>query len=196
MNNIINERAFLLKAILTCLLLVIIITSLLYPSRFWYLPIFGGLISIMGIGLRRKTLVTSGIILIGGIFFLSNLTIILTTFNIILLVGLFILIYGAIIYMNDMVRLDIISTNYEGNIADTFDQYRKNWNRSIFKNLSLVLLLSLLAVMISWIGSSDFWIQINNILLLGLSVLFTLIILILLYILFVKIPELSELVEE
>lgn len=182
-----------MKAILISILLVVLTTSLLYPSPFWYLPIIGGLISITGILLKRKVLITLGMMLIVAIFFLNERPVSLSTFDIFILIGLLVLLYGAIIYLIDLVRMDMIWRNSKGDISDTFRRYRKNWNRSIIKSLSLVFLLSLLTFIISWIGSFDFWIRINNSILLGVSVLFTLCIIILLYVLFIKIPELYNL---
>lgn len=189
MKHIIRERGSLLKAILTSILLVVLTTGLLYPNMFWYIPIFGGLISIIGILLKRKVLITFGMVLIGALFFLNNLTV--SPSNIILLIGLFVLLYGAIIYLIDLVRMDMMWRNSKGDTGDTFRRYRKNWNRSIIKRLSFVFLLSILtSIMISWTASFEFWGRMGNNVLLGVSALFTLAILFFLYVLFIKLPTL------
>jgi len=175
-----------LKAILGITLLVLFIISLLYPGMFWYLPIVGGLVSITGILLKSKILITSGIVFIGVIFFLSNLTIERSPFNIILLIGFFVLFYVVIVYLNELIRMDMISRNFKGDIGNNLQLYKKNWRRSIIRNLSFVFLLSLLAFMISWMGALEFWILMDNIALLGVSAFFTLCMLFLLYILFIK----------
>jgi len=185
-KNNLPKRSPFWKAILTSILFVLIIIIFLYPGTFWYLSIIGGLISIAGIIIKWKILITSGIIFTGTIFFLSNLDMVLSPINIILLVGLFVLLYGAITYLNHLVKMDIIKRDSQGDIE--LNRYMKNWNRSIIKNLSLVYLLALLAFMVSWIGSFEFWIRMENIFLLGVSSIFTLGILLLLYIVFIKIP--------
>lgn len=164
-------------------------TSLVYPWTFLFLLMIGGVVSITGILLKRKILVTSGIVFMGAIFFFSNLAIALSPFNMMLVISTFILLYGAIIYLNNLIRIDIIWRDTQGGIEDTFDRYKKNWNRSIIKRLSFAFLLSLLAFLISWVGTFEFWIQIDNMLLLGISSLFTLVVLGLLYILFIKLPS-------
>jgi len=189
LREILYERRSFWKAILTVFLLILIMMGLVYPGAFWFLPMIGGVVSITGILLKRKILITSGIVFIGAIFFLSNLVIALSPFNVMLMISIFILLYGAIIYLNNLVRMDIIWRDSQGGIEETFDRYKKNWNRSIIKNLSFAFLLALLAFLISWIGTFEFWVQIDNMLLLGISSLFTLVILGLLYILFIKLPS-------
>jgi len=183
-----RKRGFFLKAILSTTLLVLLIIGLLYPGRYWYFPIFGGLVSIIGILFKSKILITSGIVFIGAIFFLSNLTIERSPFNMILLIAFFILFYGVIVYLNDLLRRDIICKDFRGNIGNTLYRYRKNWNRSIIKNLSFVFLIAISAFMVSWIGTFEFWVRMENIVLLVISALFILGIQLLLYILFIKIP--------
>jgi len=191
-RHFLRKRQFLLKAVLTSTLLVLLIISLLYPGTFWYLPIFGGLVSITGILLKSKILITSGIVFIGVIFFLSNLAIERSPFNIMLLIAFFVLFYSVIVYLNDLIRMDMICKDFKEDIGNTLHRYRKNWRKSIIKNLSFIFLLSLLAFMISWIGSFEFWILMDNIVLLGVSVFFTLCMLFLLFILFIKIPTLYK----
>jgi len=187
-GKVLPKRRPFWKAILTSILLVLIIVLLLYPGTFWYLPFFGGVISIIGIILKWKILITSGMVFTGTIFFLSNLNMVLSPINIILLIGLFVLLYGTITYLNHLVKIDMIKRDSQGDLEDTLDRYMKNWNRSIIKNLSFVYLLALVAFMISWIGSFEFWVQMDNIVLLGVSSIFILGILLLLYVLFIKVP--------
>jgi len=193
-DNIPKRQPFW-KAILTSSLLVLLIISLLYPVTFWYLPIVGGLVSIAGIIFKLKSLVSSGVVFIGSIFFFSKITMQLSPVNIILLIWLFVLLYAAIIYLNHLVKMDIIKRDSQGDIEDTLSRYMMKWNRSIIKSLILVYLLALLAFMIAWIGSFEFWIRMENIVLLGFSSIFTLAILVLLYVLFIKIPTLYKLEE-
>jgi len=172
--------------------MVILITSLLYPDQFWHLPILGGSVSIIGTLLKRRILISSGIAFIGTVFFLSNLGLVLSFSNIFLLITVLIVLYGFIVYLNNLIKRDIIWKNNQGDIGDTFHHYRKNWNRSVIKNLSLAFLLALIAFMISWIGSFDFWIGMENIILLGVSSVLTFALLALLYILFIKLPSLHK----
>jgi len=190
-NNL-PKRAPFWKAILTSILLVLVITILLYPGTFWYLPIIGGLVSTLGVIFKWKILITSGIVFTGTIFFLNSLDMLLSPVNIMLLIGLFVLLYGAITYLNHLVKMDMIKRDSEGGIEDTLNRYMKNWNRSILKSISFVYLLALLAFMISWIGSFEFWTQMENVVLLGVSSIFILGILLLLYVLFIKIPILYK----
>ncbi len=188
-RDVLYENRFFLKAVLTVFLLTSIIIALVYPWAFWFVTMLGGVVSVTGILLKRKILITFGIVFMGATFFLSNLAVELSPFDAISVIGMFMLLYGAIIYLNNMVRIDIIWRESHEGIEDKFDRYMKKWNRSVIKSLSFAFLLALLAFIIAWIGTFEFWIQLENIVLLGASSLFTVVILGLLYILFIKLPS-------
>ncbi len=189
---ILDERQPLWGFTLSLVLLITLTTGLLYPGGFWFIPLISGLLAIIGFGFKKRVLVTIGIVLIGAVIFLRALPLQLTPLVIMVLIGLFVVLYSAIVYMNDLVRTDMILKDSEDGIKEIHKRYSRKRNVVMIKNMSLAFFLAFIAFMTSWTGTLEFWIEMENIFLLGISGLIILLILFLLYVVFVKFLSLYE----
>lgn len=190
--SLLRERRAFIQAVMVLTFLVIITALFTYPAQIWFVVIIGGVTSAAGVFLKRKMVITAGILVIGTIFYLSHLNLDISSVNIILLIGFFILFYGCGIYVHEFARLDIILKESRGEADKHFEQYMKKWKFSAFKYLTLSFLAAVTASLTSVSASFDRGVYQGQTIIFAASLLFAVSVLILTFILIVKLPTLYE----
>ncbi len=188
-QNPLKNRTSIIKSSLTIILLISIISLLSYPGLFFYLSLCGGLVLTLGVFYKIRELIAFGIMITGVSFYFNNLAISLSLFNVALLIAIFILLYASIIYLNELIKRDIIRSNHEGEVGEILEEYAKHWRRSVLKRFSTAFILGLFSFFVIRIGTFDIWGQMDNAALVGLSTVLVFSILILLYFLLIRLPN-------
>ncbi|MFP4142580.1 MAG: hypothetical protein ACLFSM_02720 [Thermoplasmata archaeon] len=183
-----KERSSILKAYLTVFLIVSITSLFSYPGTTWYLSLVGGISLVVGILLKIKRLIPLGVIISGGTFYLSHVGIILSLTNVAFFIMMFIFFYASMIYLNEMIKRDIIRRKHRGDLMSHREKYEKNWRSFVLKKFSLSFFLSLIAFIILRTGKFGFWEKIDNFTSLVLLALLVISLLSILYFLFLKLP--------
>ncbi len=184
-----NNKISILKSSLNIIILISITSLLSYPSLFWYLSILGGIILMIGALFKMPRLIILGIVTSAGSYYLSSLGKSLSFINVTLFIVMFLFFYASIVYLNEVIRRDIIRNNYKGDTGSVLDEYVKHWRRSALKGFSIAYVLAFFAYFVSRMGTFNFWNQLDKTILTVFSVILVFCILILLYFLFVRLPE-------
>jgi len=177
------------KALLTIILIIAITAAASYPHIIWHLSIIGGGIATFGFFFKSRIIVSSGVISSGAAFYFTNLDIGFHSSSVFLFVGMLIFLYASIVYLQEMMKKDQIRKIWEGETKDMMREYNGQWRRKAMERFALAFILATIAFFVSWTARFDFWIEMDNTLLLGVSIGLILSILTILYILFLKLPE-------
>ncbi|MFP3871991.1 MAG: hypothetical protein ACOCTR_05550 [Candidatus Natronoplasma sp.] len=184
-----KERKELVKSIFVLSFLVLLTAVLLYPAMGWFITIMGGFISALGVLYKKKSLIYMGLVLAAGIFYMYNLNTPLSLLTISLFSVLFILFYGGAVYIEELVRRDILLRENKGTFAETIDRYKKEWGDSLFRYSVLSFIIALLGSLVIAAGSFDFSTYEAHPITFASSLAFGLLSLSLVYVLILKLPD-------
>ncbi len=139
--------------------------------------------------MMSRDLINVGIMTTALIFYVSNLNLPFSLFNVFILVLAFILFYSGLMYINNLVKVMSVLKKTEERDNELLEDYRKKWNQSLFKNSFLSFLVALTAFLIAWLGSFNLGPETDIKVLFGGSLSFVIFAIILIYLLVIKLPE-------
>jgi len=183
-----------MKAFFVLIFLILVTTIFLYPAFVWYLPITGAIVSGLGVLLKKKSLIVIGVFSTAGIFYIHSLDAPLSFSTIFIITGYFILFYGSMVYMEELMMRGMIMKETKGDLSDMVakSRYRKEWNRTLFGNLVFGLFIAFIGSVILWAGSFDFSDYVDHPITFIATLFFIIFSLFLIYVLMIKLPESFE----
>ncbi len=180
-----------LKSIIFLTLLILLTTALIYPNDLWIVQVIGGAVSFLGVFTKVKKLNYLGILIIAGVFFLVNINIDLTLSTMFLMIVFFALFVGGAIYLDELIRRDVILQNTEFETDKEWKHYKKKWRYSLIKNFIMFTMVAFIGSFLVWGGSINLEDRSDG-MVFGSAILFALLSLSIFYILILKLPEMLK----